>query len=110
MASSSMVIDDFDVQRIAPYEVEANAPSGIHGRRPLASPVPLEPMQADTLQDTQIARRPRHVQGEHQVGRRLEIQPTKPMGPFALPHLAGGSVGPRADHGKNVLRLTYQAK
>jgi hypothetical protein len=64
MESSSVVVDYLNVQRIASDEVKANTPSGIHGHRPLTSPVSLEPMQADTVQNAQIGRRPCNVQGQ----------------------------------------------
>jgi hypothetical protein len=39
--SPSMIIDDLDLKRVALPEREANAPSRIHGHRPLISPLSL---------------------------------------------------------------------
>jgi hypothetical protein len=105
-----MVIDDLYVQRVSSDELEADSPSRIDCDGPLAAPITLQSVQADAVQDAQIAWHTRHIQRKQEVDRCLEIQSSKPVGPLALPDFAGGAVGPRPYHGKNVLRSAAEAK
>jgi hypothetical protein len=52
-----MIVDDLDFKGVAPAERKADAPSGIHGHRPLAASLSPQLVQADAFERTEILQR-----------------------------------------------------
>src|SRR5580704_3355930 len=105
-----MVVNYFDIVRVALAKFETNPPAVIHCHRPLPAPVAFEFVQADAFQRAQIAKRFSNIQGQQQIHGGFEIQSTKLVWPFAIPDLAGCRIPPRPDHGDNILRQTVNLK
>src|SRR5215470_18306238 len=101
---TSVVVDNFNIVRIALPEGKANPPAGIDPHRPLTRSIPLEFMESYAFERTEILQSLGDVQGRQQIYRRGEIQAAKLVGRFALPHPAARRVTPRPDHGRNILR------
>jgi|SRR6185437_16414386 hypothetical protein len=93
-ALTLVVVNDLYVVGIALPEDKANAPTCVHGHRPLAFAVSLELVQSDAFKWTQVLQGARDVQCRQQIQSSSKIQAAKLAGRFALPHLAAGDVAP----------------
>ena len=62
------------------------------------------------LQRLNEFRLPKALDLKKKVDRGVEVQSAKLVGSLALPDSSAGGISPRADHGKNVLRLSNQFK
>src|SRR4051812_18466562 len=104
MTSSSVIIDDFDPERIAILEHETYAPAAVHKHRPLILPRSLQLVQPNALKRAQILQPLRCVEREKQIRCGFKIETAKTIGPLAFPNLSARRVLPRPDHG-----FTYYA-
>jgi hypothetical protein len=72
-----MIVDDFNVIRIALAETEAYPPGPVDGHSPLPLAVSFELMKANTPQGTQILEICCGVKGKEQLLGYIMIHPTK---------------------------------
>jgi hypothetical protein len=110
MASSFVIIDNFDVQGIASSELEADTPSCVYRNGPLTPAIALQSMKTNAVEYAKVARCSGDIEGKQQIDSGIKIQPSEPVGLLSFPNFAARTVGPRAYHGKNVLRRTLSAK
>src|SRR4029079_3898194 len=108
--SSSVVVDDLDLEGIPFAKLEADAPALVDGHCPPAFAVALELVQSDALQRAEVLQRFRDIQRQQQIGRRLEIKSAKMVRPLIVPDFPRRRVAPRPDHGNNILRQTVNIK
>jgi len=72
-----VIVNDFNIMRIALAESEADPPGSIDGHSPLPLSIPFELMKADTLQGTQILEICRCIKGSEQLLGRIVVHPTE---------------------------------
>jgi hypothetical protein len=105
-----MIVEDFDVMRVTTMKFETDAPPRVHIHSPLTSAVALQPMKADAAERSQVRWCPGYVKRKQQVDSGFEIQSSEPVWFLAFPNLAACTVGPRSDHGRNVLRCAVKTR
>ena len=89
-----MIVDDFDIERIAFAELETDAPTRIHCHCPLVFPVTLELVQTNALEWAQVVQALCDIQRQQQVDRDIVIQSTTLIGLLALPDLSRHCISP----------------
>src|SRR6266480_2302842 len=99
-----MIVAALDFKGVAPAERKADAPSGIHGHRPLAASLSPQLVQADAFERTEILQRLGYIQCRQKFNGGLEIQSAELVWHLAVPHSAGGGIAPGPDHGKKIVR------
>lgn len=93
-----MIIDDFDLERVAIAELEANSPGTIRGHRPLALPIASELVQADTLQGAQVLQRRGGIQRRQELACRVDIKAPVLCRLAVFRKAASRGVAPGLDH------------
>ena len=94
MSLSFVVIDDFDIVRIALPELETYPPRPVYGHRPLTLPVALELVDSHALERTKIPKHLGDVQRQEQVDSAVDLQPAELVRPLAFPDLAACRIAP----------------
>ncbi len=72
-----MIVNDFNIIRIAFAKLKADPPRSIDGHSPLPLSIPFELMKANALQGAQILEICRSVEGSEQLLGYLVVHPTE---------------------------------
>jgi hypothetical protein len=105
-----VIVDDFDIMRVAAPELETDAPGSIHVHRPLLSAAALELVQPNAFEAADGLESFRILENLETHERAAIIESAELVGPSALPHLTARRVPPRLDQGEIVARRMDNVK